>query len=208
MFLPLRSRDFSPNLFLFPSVCSAIHLADDWWWAVLAFLVPPLIVPLPVMFLVCSLSAIRALIFATLAAYYIGEGRPARSAHDTDRPAPGGSPCFRSQVPPLLKNSLRAGRSVRVRPSPFGEDVLALSPIPRSPAPHIPLIPAPMDYSITSACVCFCGCWSGRLASLDRPGIGQGTAFAAALSKCIIWPSAAIAEGKIRGTLPAVPGFP
>ena len=40
--------------------------------AVLAFLVP-LVVPLPVMFLGLFTSAIQALIFATLAAYYIGE---------------------------------------------------------------------------------------------------------------------------------------
>ena len=40
--------------------------------AVLAFLVP-LLVPLPAMFLGLFTSAIQALIFATLAAYYIGE---------------------------------------------------------------------------------------------------------------------------------------
>jgi len=46
-------------------------LADDWWWAVLAFLVP-LIVPLPVMFPgSVSPVPIQALIFALLAAYYI-----------------------------------------------------------------------------------------------------------------------------------------
>jgi len=38
----------------------------------LAFLVP-LVVPLPAMFLGLFTSAIQALIFATLAAYYIGE---------------------------------------------------------------------------------------------------------------------------------------
>ncbi|APD48559.1 F0F1 ATP synthase subunit A [Synechococcus sp. CS-602] len=47
-------------------------LADELVVAVLAFLVP-LIVPLPVMFLGLFTSAIQALIFATLAAYYIGE---------------------------------------------------------------------------------------------------------------------------------------
>ena len=40
--------------------------------AVLAFLVP-LVVPLPAMLLGLFTSAIQALIFATLAAYYIGE---------------------------------------------------------------------------------------------------------------------------------------
>ena len=44
----------------------------DFNAAVLAFLVP-LIVPLPAMFLGLFTSAIQALIFATLAAYYIGE---------------------------------------------------------------------------------------------------------------------------------------
>ena len=39
---------------------------------VLAFLVP-LVVPLPAMFLGLFTSAIQALIFSTLAAYYIGE---------------------------------------------------------------------------------------------------------------------------------------
>jgi F-type H+-transporting ATPase subunit a len=47
-------------------------LADELVVAVLAFLVP-LVVPLPVMFLGLFTSAIQALIFATLAAYYIGE---------------------------------------------------------------------------------------------------------------------------------------
>ena len=47
-------------------------LADELVVAVLAFLVP-LIVPLPAMFLGLFTSAIQALIFATLAAYYIGE---------------------------------------------------------------------------------------------------------------------------------------
>jgi len=47
-------------------------LADELVVAVLAFLVP-LIVPLPAMFLGLFTSAIQALIFATLAANYIGE---------------------------------------------------------------------------------------------------------------------------------------
>jgi len=47
-------------------------LADELVVAVLAFLVP-LVVPLPAMFLGLFTSAIQALIFATLAAYYIGE---------------------------------------------------------------------------------------------------------------------------------------
>ena len=47
-------------------------LADELVVAVLAFLVP-LVVPLPAMFLGLLTSAIHALIFATLAAYYIGE---------------------------------------------------------------------------------------------------------------------------------------
>ncbi|MEI6830962.1 MAG: F0F1 ATP synthase subunit A [Synechococcaceae cyanobacterium ELA445] len=47
-------------------------LADELVVAVLAFLVP-LVIPLPVMLLGLFTSAIQALIFATLAAYYIGE---------------------------------------------------------------------------------------------------------------------------------------
>jgi len=47
-------------------------LAAELVAAVLAFLVP-LIVPLPAMFLGLFTIAIQALIFATLAAYYIGE---------------------------------------------------------------------------------------------------------------------------------------
>jgi F-type H+-transporting ATPase subunit a len=47
-------------------------LADELVVAVLVFLVP-LIIPLPVMFLGLFTSAIQALIFATLAAYFIGE---------------------------------------------------------------------------------------------------------------------------------------
>ena len=47
-------------------------LADDLAVAVLASLVP-LLVPLPVMLLGLFTSAIQALIFATLAAFYIGE---------------------------------------------------------------------------------------------------------------------------------------
>jgi len=48
-------------------------LADELVVAVLAFLVP-LVVPLPAMFLGLFTSAIQALIFATLASFYIGEG--------------------------------------------------------------------------------------------------------------------------------------
>ena len=47
-------------------------LADELDVAVLVFLVP-LVLPVPVMFLGLFTSAILALIFATLAAYYIGE---------------------------------------------------------------------------------------------------------------------------------------
>ena len=47
-------------------------LADELGVGVLVFLVP-LILPIPVMFLGLFTSAIQALIFATLAAYYIGE---------------------------------------------------------------------------------------------------------------------------------------
>ena len=47
-------------------------LADELVVGVLVFLVP-LILPIPVMFLGLFTSAIQALIFATLAAYYIGE---------------------------------------------------------------------------------------------------------------------------------------
>ena len=47
-------------------------LADELVVGVLVFLVP-LFLPLPVMFLGLFTSAIQALIFATLAAYYIGE---------------------------------------------------------------------------------------------------------------------------------------
>ncbi len=47
-------------------------LADELVVAVLVFLVP-LFLPVPVMFLGLFTSAIQALIFATLAAYYIGE---------------------------------------------------------------------------------------------------------------------------------------
>merc|ERR1711943_91720 len=48
-------------------------LADDLAVGVLVYLVP-LIVPLPVMLLGLFTSAIQALIFATLASFYIGEG--------------------------------------------------------------------------------------------------------------------------------------
>ena len=48
------------------------QLADELVVGVLVFLVP-LILPIPVMFLGLFTSAIQALIFATLAAYYIGE---------------------------------------------------------------------------------------------------------------------------------------
>ena len=48
-------------------------LADELAVGVLVYLVP-LIVPLPVMLLGLFTSAIQALIFATLAAFYIGEG--------------------------------------------------------------------------------------------------------------------------------------
>jgi len=47
-------------------------LADELVVAVLVFLVP-LVLPVPVMFLGLFTSASLALIFATLAAYYIGE---------------------------------------------------------------------------------------------------------------------------------------
>ena len=47
-------------------------MADELVVGVLVFLVP-LILPRPVMFLGLFTSAIQALIFATLAAYYIGE---------------------------------------------------------------------------------------------------------------------------------------
>ena len=47
-------------------------LADELVVAVLVFVVP-LVLPVPVMFLGLFTSAIQALIFATLAAYYIGE---------------------------------------------------------------------------------------------------------------------------------------
>ena len=47
-------------------------LADELAVAVLSFLVP-IIVPLPVMLLGLFTSAIQALIFATLAAFYIGK---------------------------------------------------------------------------------------------------------------------------------------
>ena len=47
-------------------------LADELVVGVLVFLVP-LILPIPVMFLGLFTSAIQALIFATLAAYYIGD---------------------------------------------------------------------------------------------------------------------------------------
>jgi len=47
-------------------------LADELVVGVLVFLVP-LILPIHVMFLGLFASAIQALIFATLAAYYIGE---------------------------------------------------------------------------------------------------------------------------------------
>ena len=47
-------------------------LADELVVSVLVFLVP-LVLPIPVMFLGLFTSAIQALIFATLAAYYIGE---------------------------------------------------------------------------------------------------------------------------------------
>ena len=48
-------------------------LADELAVGVLVYLVP-LIVPLPVMLLGLFTSAIQALIFATLTAFYIGEG--------------------------------------------------------------------------------------------------------------------------------------
>ena len=47
-------------------------MADELVVAVLVFLVT-LVLPVPVMFLGLFTSAIQALIFATLAAYYIGE---------------------------------------------------------------------------------------------------------------------------------------
>ena len=47
-------------------------VVDELVVAVLVFLVP-LVLPVPVMFLGLFTSAIQALIFATLAAYYIGE---------------------------------------------------------------------------------------------------------------------------------------
>ena len=47
-------------------------LADELVVGVLVFLVP-LVLPIPVMFLGLFTRAIQALIFATLAAYYIGE---------------------------------------------------------------------------------------------------------------------------------------
>ena len=47
-------------------------LADELVVGVLVFLVP-LVLPIPVMFLGLFTTAIHALIFATLAAYYIGE---------------------------------------------------------------------------------------------------------------------------------------
>ncbi len=50
----------------------SLYLADELVVGVLVFLVP-LILPIPVMFLGLFTSAIQALIFATLAAYYIGE---------------------------------------------------------------------------------------------------------------------------------------
>ena len=61
------TRPLSLSMRLFGNI-----VADELVVAVLVFLVP-LIVPLPVMFLGLFTSAIQALIFATLASYYIGE---------------------------------------------------------------------------------------------------------------------------------------
>jgi F-type H+-transporting ATPase subunit a len=61
------TRPLSLSMRLFGNI-----LADELVVAVLVFLVP-LIVPLPVMLLGLFTSAIQALIFATLAAYFIGE---------------------------------------------------------------------------------------------------------------------------------------
>jgi len=72
MMLPFKivedfTRPLSLSMRLFGNI-----LADELVVAVLVFLVP-LIIPLPVMFLGLFTSAIQALIFATLAAYFIGE---------------------------------------------------------------------------------------------------------------------------------------
>jgi F-type H+-transporting ATPase subunit a len=61
------TRPLSLSMRLFGNI-----LADELVVAVLVFLVP-LIVPLPIMLLGLFTSAIQALIFATLAAYFIGE---------------------------------------------------------------------------------------------------------------------------------------
>ena len=63
----IRDRPLSLSFRLFGNI-----LADELVVGVLVFLVP-LILPIPVMFLGLFTSAIQALIFATLAAYYIGE---------------------------------------------------------------------------------------------------------------------------------------
>ena len=64
-------EDFTKHLSLSFRLFGNI-LADELVVGVLVFLVP-LILPIPVMFLGLFTSAIQALIFATLAAYYIGE---------------------------------------------------------------------------------------------------------------------------------------
>ena len=70
--LPLKIlEDFTKPLSLSFRLFGNI-LADELVVGVLVFLVP-LILPIPVMFLGLFTSAIQALIFATLAAYYIGE---------------------------------------------------------------------------------------------------------------------------------------
>ena len=63
----MYKRQLSLSFRLFGNI-----LADELVVAVLVFLVP-LVLPVPVMFLGLFTSAIQALIFATLAAYYIGE---------------------------------------------------------------------------------------------------------------------------------------
>ena len=72
MMLPFKIlEDFTKPLSLSFRLFGNI-LADELVVGVLVFLVP-LILPIPVMFLGLFTSAIQALIFATLAAYYIGE---------------------------------------------------------------------------------------------------------------------------------------
>ena len=72
IFLPINIlEDFTKPLSLSFRLFGNI-LADELVVAVLVFLVP-LVLPVPVMFLGLFTSAIQALIFATLAAYYIGE---------------------------------------------------------------------------------------------------------------------------------------